>query len=195
MFEMFARDVHVSFEFVADDAGLVDEHLPERGHDFTRRLAGHVTVDGHVAPTQHRETFVEEYLLDRAGGAVDVVDGEESDAGGVGARDRKFERHHRAVERVGDLDGHAGAVAGVGFRAGCASVVEAAHGGERLGEDRVGFATLHVDDESDAAAVVFEPRVVQALGARKIRVRVVDCAAVVFGHVNVVLRFGRSVPR
>ena len=76
---------------------------------------------------------------------------------------RELERHDRPVERVGHLDRDAGAVAGVGLGAGRAPVVEAAHRGERLVDDRVALAALHVDDEADAAAVVLEAGVVEAL--------------------------------
>jgi len=41
--------------------------------------------------------------------------------------------------------------------------------GQRVTNDGVGFPTLDVDDEPDAARVVFEPRVVQALGLRSAR--------------------------
>ena len=97
---------------------------------------------------------------------------------------REVEGHDRAEERVGRLDRDARAVAGVGFGAGRAPVVEAAHGGERLVEDRVALAAQHVDDEADAAAVVLEARVVETLRRREVRVRVrLDGAAVAIGHV------------
>ena len=73
----------------------------------------------------------------------------------------RSKRHDGPEERVGHLDEDARAVAGVGLGAGRAAVVQAAHRGERLVEDRVALAALHVDDEADAAAVVLESGVVE----------------------------------
>ena len=67
----------------------------------------------------------------------------------------------RPVEGVGHLHEDAGAVAGVGLGAGRAAVVQAAHRGERLVDDPVALAALHVDDEADAARVVLESGVVE----------------------------------
>ena len=102
----------------------------------------------------------------------------------------KLERHDRAVERVGHLDQDAGAVAGVGLGAGGAPVIQAADRGERLREDRVALAALHVDDEADAAAVVLEARVVETVGAREVRIGYRDVRRVAIGHVGVVLWSG-----
>ncbi len=76
----------------------------------------------------------------------------------------------RPVEAVGHLHEDAGAVAGVGLGAGRAAVVQVAHRGERLVDDRVALAALHVDDEPDAARVVLEARVVEPLGVGQIAI-------------------------
>ena len=83
---------------------------------------------------------------------------------------RQLERHDRAIKHVGDLDRHAGAVAGVGLGPRRAPMVQAAHGRERLGQDRVALTSLHVDHETDTAAVVLEAGVVQGLRGRQIGV-------------------------
>ena len=95
---------------------------------------------------------------------------------------RQLERHDRAEERVGHLDRDARAVAGVGLGAGRAPVVQAAHRGERLVEDRVALAALHVDDEADAAAVVLEAGVVETLAPGRSGFACV-VAAIAIGHV------------
>jgi len=107
---------------------------------------------------------------------------------------REIEGDDRAVEGVRGLDRDARAVAGVGLGARRAAMVEAAHRGERLGEDRVALATLHVDDETDPTAVVLEAWVVEALLHGKIGIRVL-ASAVAFGHSCVVLVLGRSARR
>ena len=61
------------------------------------------------------------------------------------------------------LDQHAGAVAGVGLAAAGAAMIEVAQHLQPCCEDRVGLAALDVDDEADAAGVVLERRVVEAL--------------------------------
>ena len=66
-------------------------------------------------------------------------------------------------EGVRHLDQDAGAVAGVGLRAGRAAVVEVLQDLDRLPQDLVRLAALHVDHEADAARVVLEPRVVESL--------------------------------
>ena len=88
-----------------------------------------------------------------------------------------------------------GAVAGVGLGAGRAAVVEAAHRGERLVEDRVALAALHVDDEADAAAVVLEARVVETLRGRQIRDSRVRVGCGRDRPRDVVLVLGRSAPK
>ncbi len=77
------------------------------------------------------------------------------------ARRREVEVDDRPVERVGHLHEDSRAVAGVGLGAGRAPVVQVAHRCERLVDDGVTLAALHVDDEADAARVVLEAGVVE----------------------------------
>ena len=161
MLDVLAREIRVTLELVAGEERtartlLRDEHLAERGHDLARRLSGHAGIDRDLAPAQHREAFVRAWhLLDRAcGSTLGVVGRQERDPGGVlapaGGRSKV---HDGPEERVGYLDRHARSVAGVGARRPRhAAVVQAAHRGERLAEDRVALAALHVHDEADAAA-------------------------------------------
>jgi hypothetical protein len=64
---------------------------------------------------------------------------------------------------VRHLQQHAGAVAGVGLGAGGAAVVEVAEDLQRLLQDLVRLAALHVHHEADAAGVVLKPRIVEPL--------------------------------
>ena len=104
------------------------------------------------------------------------VGGQEGDAGGVGALGRQREADHLAEEPVGDLDQDAGAVAGVDLAARRAPVLEVAQRADALAHDVVAAQALHVDDEVDAAGVVFERGVVEALGGRQISHEVVPGA-------------------
>ncbi len=79
-----------------------------------------------------------------------------------GQRDARLAAH-LLVERVGHLQQHAGAVAGVDLAAAGAAVVEVLQDLDGLLEDPVGLVPLDVDDEADAAGVVLELRVVQPL--------------------------------
>ncbi len=156
-----AREVHVPLELVAREAVLGDEDLRERGHLLARRRARTVAVDGDRPPAEHREALVGEHLGDRVGGALDAVDGDERDPGRVRARVGELEVDGGPEVRVGHLHEDPGAVAGVGLRTCRAAVVQAAHGGERLLDDGMALAPLHVDDEADAARVVLESWVVE----------------------------------
>ena len=71
-------------------------------------------------------------------------------------------------ERVGHLHEHARAVTGIGFGAGGAAVIEVAQALERHVEECPALAALHVDDETNAAAVVLEARVVEAARDRQV---------------------------
>ena len=67
------------------------------------------------------------------------------------------------VERVGHLQQDAGAIAGIGFAAAGAAVVEVLQYLDRLLEDPVRLVALDVDDETDSASIVFVARIVEAL--------------------------------
>src|SRR6185369_2403455 len=86
--------------------------------------------------------------------------------------------------------------AGVGLGARRAPVVEAAHRSERLFEDRVALAALHVDHEPHATAVVLEARVVETLRGGEVGVREIASAVAIGrgrgGHDECRPLFGRS---
>ena len=79
---------------------------------------------------------------------------------------REVEAERRGLlgeELVGHLHEDARAVAGLRVGAGSAPVSEVDEGFEALRDDVVGLPALDVGDEADAACVVLEARVVEAL--------------------------------
>jgi len=66
-------------------------------------------------------------------------------------------------EGVWHLNEHAGTVSGVDLATARATMIEVAQDLDGLLQDPVGFAALHVHDETDAAGLVLVPGVVQAL--------------------------------
>ena len=74
-----------------------------------------------------------------------------------------------AEEPVRHLNQDAGAVAGVGFAAAGAAVLEVDEHLQGVPDDGVRTAALRVHDEADAAGVVLVPRVVEAVGGRWLR--------------------------
>ena len=74
---------------------------------------------------------------------------------------------HLAEEPIGRLNQDAGAVTGVGLAAARAAVLEVDEHLQPALDDGVRAHALDVDDEPDAARVVFEARVIQALGLRR----------------------------
>src|SRR6185369_13205512 len=69
-----------------------------------------------------------------------------------------------ALEKfVGRLNEDAGAVAGIGFAAAGAAMVEVQKDLEGLLDDCVRLAAFNIDDEADSAGIVFKLRVIKAL--------------------------------
>jgi hypothetical protein len=142
------------------------EAMPEARHHAPRRRPDHRVVGGHGAPADDAQALVGGEALDGLTGGVGLggVGREEREADAIGPGRGQRERRHGAEERVRDLYEDPGAVAGVHLSAGRPPVVEAAQGPEGGLDDRAALATLHVDDERDAARVVLEAGVVETLG-------------------------------
>ena len=84
-----------------------------------------------------------------------------------GRRQRDAQARARlAEELVGHLEEDAGAVAGVRLAPTGAAVQEVDQHLERLAHDGVRLPALDVDDEADAACVVFVPGIVETLSGR-----------------------------
>ena len=67
---------------------------------------------------------------------------------------------------MGRLDEDPGAVAGVLFATARATMIQVQQHLDGLADNIVGLASLDIDDKTDAATIVFELRVVQALFTR-----------------------------
>ena len=118
----------------------------------TRRLSV-----GHVAPAEQRcpssSMMRAISVLDAI--AIALVMRQEHEAGAVRAGGGQRERHDLAQERVGHLNQDAGAVTGVRLAAAGAAVLQVDEDLQRLRDDVVRALALDVDDEADAAGVVF----------------------------------------
>ncbi len=89
---------------------------------------------------------------------------------GVAPRGRQIESDRPAFlleEVVGDLHKHARAVAGQRVGADRATVLEVLKDTQRVGDDLMRLAPLHVGDEADAARVVLVRGVIKALRLRR----------------------------
>ena len=84
----------------------------------------------------------------------------------VGGQRDLFLRAHLFEKLVRDLHQNPGAIARVRLAATRPAVAQIHKDRESLTDDLVRFAALYVDDEADAAGLMFEPRVVQALFLR-----------------------------
>jgi hypothetical protein len=152
---------------VAANEDLAHERLAGNGGGAQRAVVG-----GHVAPAQHRLPFLGHNLLElRLEGAARIgVFGQKDHAHAILAqgRQRTAAFSGDAAEKlVGHLHVDAGAVAGVGFAAARAAVIQVHQHGHGLAHDGVRAHALDVDDKADAAGVFFKGRVVQALLGRR----------------------------
>src|SRR5213594_3503824 len=167
--DALADDVELALE-VRGVARLAaaDEHLLDVRLDVDGAGAQQPVVGRHVAPAEQALAF----LADDAGDepldllALHDIARQEHAADPVVLRAGQGDAEAAAVlaeEFVGDLQENAGAVAGVRLAATGAAVQEVDQHEEALADDRVGLAALDVDHEADAARVVPERRVGQAL--------------------------------
>jgi hypothetical protein len=87
---------------------------------------------------------------------------------------------------MGHLNENPGAVAGVGFATARAAVIQVDQNPQGVRDHLVGFFALHVNDETEAASVVFKLRVVKALFRRRgdhgLTVPVIGIVLQVAGH-------------
>ncbi len=135
------------------------EDLPEDRHRHERRRAKDRFVDGHLPPTEHVEAFSLENALDFSGRCIRHARllREKRHAGGVGAGLGKVEGDDVSEEAIRNLDQDASAIAGVDVGAACTAVLEIAERADRLGDDLVALAAVHVAHEVEPARVVLVP--------------------------------------
>ena len=164
-FAALAEEEHDAVELDAGRAVCSHKNLLEVGHGLAGHLAEAGGIDGDLAPTEDGRAFF-------AGDGLDLTFGvehghaaawQEGDAGGVRAGLGEVEAvlgGDGTAEAVRDLEEDAGAVAGVGLRAGGAAVLEVDERLDALVHDVAGGAAVHVRDEGDAAGIVFVGRVI-----------------------------------
>ena len=170
----FADHVETALErvVVIDAAPAGDEDLAYVRLLGARRLAEVRAVGRHVAPPQQPLPLLGDHLRDDVVNPAPLlpIGRQEAHADAVlaGAR-KRYARlaRHQAQRRMRYLDQHAGAVAGVGIAAEGAAVVQVRQHLQGVVEHLPGTAAVHVDDEPDAAGVVFAGGIVQALTGRK----------------------------
>ena len=89
-------------------------------------------------------------------------------------RPRAGRRRRRREEAIGNLDQDAGAITGVDIGAACTSVLEIAERADRLGDDLVALAAVHVAHEVESARIVLVPGVIEPLRWRQVAIGLVD---------------------
>jgi hypothetical protein len=149
-----------------------DEYHAHERLEGLRRIAQHGVVRRHRAPTEHALTLRLHDLLEAFLDAPPQrrVTRQKHDAAAVGAGlgqlDARLLRRFDE-EAMRHLQQDAGAVAGIDLRPACAAVIQVCEHLQGLLQDAVRFAAFDIDDETDAARIVLERRVVQALLRRK----------------------------
>ncbi|MNI10564.1 hypothetical protein D3C73_636810 [compost metagenome] len=167
-----ADDVQLAFQRVGHHhvGATADEQLADDGFAVAHGgRHGHVDVHRHIAPAQHNLAFGAHraFKLLLASQARGGFLGQEHHGHAVLARRRQDDAllaEFVAIERVGNLDQDAGAVAHQLVRANRAAVVQVLKDLQALLDDRVAFLALDVRNESNAAGVMLVLGVVQTLG-------------------------------
>ncbi len=172
--DCLAQDVEPALEFVvgrnifaARDEKLNVPGLGRRDRDAERRVIGR-----NVARAEDTHAFARDLL------GVDVEDffaprvfmGQEKLRHSVLARLRQFEAEFLRLpdeELVRDLHQNAGAVAHARVGADRAAMLQIAEDAQAVFDDQVRLAALDVGNESDAAGILVERRIVQALRQRR----------------------------
>ncbi len=171
--DRLAQDVEPALEIVLGlrRAVAADEHLHVGRFGRLHGFAERGVVGRHVAPAEQHQAF----LLDLVGDDAldDVAPGglarHEQRADGVFAGVRQLEADLGRLaheEGVRDLHQDAGAVAGARIGADGAAMLEIAENADRIGDDLMRLLALDVGDEADAAGILLQAEVVEALGRR-----------------------------
>ena len=165
-----ADDVQLALELVLVGGlgAAADEHLAHERLGGLGRLAQHGVVGRHGARSRGdlalRTAHVREHFFDLA--ALRRVARHEDVAGPYSPGSGRLMRAFLTTfleEGVRHLHQHAGAVAGVDLAAAGAAMIEVLEDLDALLDDRVRLVALDVHDEADAASVMLELRVIEAL--------------------------------
>ena len=156
------------------------EQLLEARHHCTSARAKAVRTDRHVAPPDGDETLVGDDRFDRTLRLLRVggVGGQERQADRVLPQRGQRESGDLAEEAVGHLDQNASAITTVCLGTRCAAVLHVAQRPDAEVDDGTTANAVDVRDEGHAAGIVFEPRVVETRGGRKIGTHVVGSTEV-----------------
>ena len=172
VFRTLADHVELALEgqIIAQLRAAAHEQLAHEGFAGAGRGAQRTVVGGQVAPAENLLSFLGDDLLDQ-GLAVPALAGigrqrqhAEPVLAGGGQLDAQLDGH-RLQKVVGNLYQDAGAVPGIGLSAAGTAVIEIQQNLESAADDVVGALALHVGQEADAAGVVLEGRVIEALSA------------------------------
>ena len=173
LLDQAADDVELPLEGQVLDGpfGPIDEHLADQGLTGLRARAETGVVGRNLTPAQEMEALLRHDSLEEpeALDATDLVRRQEDHAHAVAAAAAELEPRLSRLfreELVGDLDGQAGAVAGVLLGSGRASMLEVDQYGQGIANDGVGPPACDIDHEAEAARVVLKGRVIQTLGPR-----------------------------
>ncbi len=158
-----AHEEHDAVELEARLPLRDEEGLVETRHGLAGGGAQAAGVDGHLAPAEDLGALLAGDVLDLAAGVekVHAAGGQEGDAGGVVAGGGQLEADDLAVEGVGDLEEHAGAVTGVRVGSGGAAVVDVGQDLQAPVHDASRRPPVQVRDEADAAGVMLVGGVVE----------------------------------
>ena len=172
--DRLAQDVEPALELGFGEFLLAaaDEHLQVHRLGRLDRFAERRIVGRHLAPAEQRQAFARDHL------GIDVADDlppvgvarHEQIADRVFARLRQLEAELGGLlgeELVRDLHQDAGAVAHARVGADRAAMLEIAEDAQAVLDDLVRLAALDVGDEADAAGVLVERRIVQAMRRRR----------------------------
>ncbi len=154
-----------------------DEGLADHGHFRQHRGAQARCVDRHVAPADQRLLLHREEVLELVHRDLARLLVARHEAHGHGILARRGQNDALAlgpvaVERIGDLDQDAGAVAHQRVGAHRAAMVEVHQDAQTRLDDLMGLAALDVGHEAHAARVMLVARVVQALPFQNVQARV-----------------------
>ncbi len=170
-----ADHVQLAFQRVGHHhiGAAADEELADHGFAVAHGgRHGHVNVHRHVAPTQHDLALGADRALQLlfAGQARSRFLGQEHHRHAVLAgrgQDDALLAELVAVQRIGDLNKDARAVAHELVGPDRAAVIQVFQDLQTLLDDCVAFLALDMGHEADAAGVMFVLRVIQALGRRQ----------------------------
>ncbi len=171
--DRLAQDVEPAFELVFRELLLAaaDEHLHVRRLGRLDQFTERGIVGRHVAPADEREPLARDHFgVDVANDLPPIgVGRHEQLADGVFAGCRQLEAEFgrlREEELVRDLHQDAGAVAHARIGTDRAAVLEVAQDPQAVFDDLMRLAALDVGDEADAAGILVELGIVEALGRR-----------------------------